>query len=96
MSISKERGKYRARVSENGERLSLGMFNTRKKAKRAISKFKNDNVKNDNALHLEAWKPRNALGDFEDIPVRKNRKYVMRKPSLLDKVKTWFNENTNR
>jgi hypothetical protein len=91
MSISKERGKYRARVSENGERFSLGIFNTRKKAKRAISKFKNDN-----ALHLEAWKPRNALGDFEDIPVRKNRKYVMRKPSLLDKVRTWFNENTNR
>lgn len=98
MGVTKQaNGKYRARYTLHGERYNVGVFDTELKAKRALSKHRKDND------FTAIWSEKNALGGFEDIPVRKNRKFTVRKPSLIDKIKvkvakgrTWLKEQLDR
>lgn len=95
MGITKERGKFRARINDHGKRINVGLFDTERKAKLALTRWKK---KND---FTELWSEKNALGGFEDILPRKNRK--IRKANLYDKSKitiqkgkTWLKERLGR
>lgn len=44
MGITTERNKFRVRVSKDGKRHNIGLFDTPQKAKRALNKWKRDNT----------------------------------------------------
>lgn len=43
MGVTLERNKFRVRVSKDGERHNIGLFDTELKAKRAFNKWKREN-----------------------------------------------------
>ena len=97
MGVTFENGKYRARVSiGGGKRRSLGRYDTKLKAQRAIAKYRKeqDDEKAKEAelqsyldnLSLDNDKSLRSFYGIEELPVEP------KKPSLWDRIKSvWQN-----
>lgn len=90
MGVTKENGKFRARVNDAGKRVSLGMYDTERKAKLAITRWKKQHDFSD------VWvKKNNGLDDFKmDFEEMKPKKTItLHKPAFIDrltaKIKEW-------
>lgn len=95
MGVTYENGKYRARISVGGgKRRSLGRYDTKLKAQRAIARYRANDEATQEAelqkgldnLSLENDQPLKSFYGIENMPV------VEEKPSLWDRIKSvWQN-----
>lgn len=80
MGVTVERNKFRVRVSKDGERHNIGLFDTELKAKRALNKWKREN-KTDPIQEL--YQLDNDPNDFLGRPLKK--------PTIRERVVNAFN-----
>ena len=76
MPITYEKNKWRARVQDGDERVSLGMFDTKRKAQYAVARWKRKNE------FPDSWRLENNIMTFEDIPMNKTKDKMKPKKSL--------------